>query len=50
MLWTILTILLVLWFLGMVTTNTFGGGLHLLLLGVVAIVIIRIIKERKPLG
>lgn len=50
MLWTILVILLVLWFLGMVTANTLGGFIHILLLVAVAVVIFRVIQGRRPLG
>ena len=50
MLWTILVVLLVLWVLGMVTSSTMGGAIHLLLLVAVAIVVIRLIQGRKPMG
>ena len=50
MLWTIFLILLVLWLLGMVTSNTLGGFIHILLLIALAVVIIRVIQGRKPLG
>lgn len=50
MLWTILIILLVLWVLGMVTANTLGGAIHILLLVAAAVVIIRVIQGRRPLG
>ena len=49
MLMTIFVILLVLWLLGMVSSYTLGGFLHLLLLIAVAVVIIRVIQGRKPL-
>ena len=48
MLMTILVILVVLWLLGMVTSYTLGGFIHLLLLLAVAIVLIRIIQGRRP--
>jgi hypothetical protein len=48
MLMTIAVILLIMWFLGMVTTYTMGGFLHLLLLLAVAVVLIRIIQGRRP--
>jgi Family of unknown function (DUF5670) len=49
MLWTIFVILLVLWLLGMVTSYTLGGFVHLLLVIAVVVVLIRIIQGRKPL-
>ena len=50
MLWTIFLILLILWLLGMVTSNTLGGFIHILLLIAAVVVIIRVIQGRKPLG
>lgn len=50
MLWTIFVILLVLWVLGMVTANTLGGFIHILLLVAVAVVLIRIIQGRNPVA
>ena len=49
MLWTIFVILLVLWLLGMVTSYTLGGFVHLLLVIAVVVVLIRIIHGRRPL-
>ena len=49
MLWTIFVILLILWLLGMVTSTTLGGFIHLLLLVAVAVVLIRIIQGRQPI-
>ena len=48
MLMTIAVILLIMWFLGMVTTYTMGGFLHLLLLVAIAVVLIRVIQGRRP--
>ena len=48
MLMTIAVILLIMWFLGMVSTYTMGGFIHLLLLLAVAVVLIRIIQGRRP--
>ena len=48
MLWTIFTVLVVLWLLGMVTSYTMGGFIHLLLLLAIATVLIRVIQGRKP--
>ncbi len=48
MLWTIFVILLVLWAIGMVSSYTLGGFIHLLLLIAIAVVLIRIIQGRRP--
>jgi len=48
MLWTIFVILLVLWAVGMVSSYTLGGLIHLLLLIAIAVVLIRIIQGRRP--
>ena len=49
MLTTILVLLLVLWLLGMVTSYTVGGFIHILLIVAVAMVLIRIIQGRRPI-
>jgi Family of unknown function (DUF5670) len=49
MLWTIFVILLVLWALGMVSSYTLGGFIHILLLIALAVVLIRIIQGRRPI-
>lgn len=49
MLWTIFVILLVLWALGMVTSYTLGGFIHLLLIVAIAVVLIRVIQGRRPI-
>lgn len=49
MLETVIAILLVLWFLGMVTTYTMGGLIHILLVVAVIAVLLRIIQGRRPL-
>ena len=48
MLWTIFVILLVLWLLGMVSSYTMGGFIHLLLILAIAVVLIRLIQGRSP--
>jgi uncharacterized protein DUF5670 len=48
MLWTIAVILAVLWLLGMVSSYTMGGFVHILLLLAVAAVLINIIQGRRP--
>lgn len=49
MLWTIAVILLVLWLLGMVTSYTVGGALHLLLVIAVVVVLFQFISGRRSL-
>ena len=46
MLWTIFVILLVLWLLGMVSSYTLGGFIHILLVLAVVVVLIRVIQGR----
>jgi len=48
MLWTIFVILLILWLLGLVSGHTIGGFIHILLIIAIVVVLIRIIKGRKP--
>jgi asparagine N-glycosylation enzyme membrane subunit Stt3 len=48
MLWTIFAILMILWLLGMVTSYTLGGFIHILLILAIASVLIRIIQGRRP--
>ena len=48
MLWTIFVVLLILWALGMVTSTTLGGFIHLLLVIAIAVVLIRVIQGRPP--
>ena len=47
MLWTIFVILLVLWALGLVSSYTLGGFIHILLVIAIAVVLIRIIQGRR---
>jgi hypothetical protein len=47
MLWTIFVILLVLWLLGLVTSYTMGGLIHLLLVIAIVILIINLIQGRR---
>jgi hypothetical protein len=47
-LWTIFVILLILWLLGLVTSYTLGGFIHLLLIIAIVVVLIRIIQGRRP--
>jgi hypothetical protein len=48
MLWTIFVILLVLWAIGLVSSYTLGGFIHVLLIIAIAVVLIRIIQGRRP--
>lgn len=48
MLWTIFVILLVLWLLGIVTSYTLGGFIHLLLVVALVILLIQLITGRRP--
>jgi hypothetical protein len=49
MLWTIAVILIILWVLGLVSSYTIGGFIHVLLVIAIVVVLIRIISGRKPL-
>jgi len=46
-LWTIFVILLVLWLLGLVTSYTLGGFIHILLVLAVVVLVIRLVQGRK---
>jgi len=47
MLWTILGILLILWIVGIVSGNTVGGFLHLLLVIALVIFVVRLLTGRR---
>jgi hypothetical protein len=47
MLWTLAVILLVLWLLGLVTSYTMGGLIHILLVVALVVVVLRIIQGRR---
>ena len=47
MLWTIFVILLVLWMLGLVSSYTLGGFIHLLLVVAIAVLLIQLISGRR---
>jgi hypothetical protein len=49
MLWTIFVVLLVLWLLGVVSSYTMGGFIHILLVIAIAVVLIRVIQGRRAL-
>jgi hypothetical protein len=48
MLWTIAVLLLILWLLGMVSSYTLGGFIHILLVLAVIAILIRIPQGRSP--
>jgi hypothetical protein len=48
MLWTIFVILLVLWLLGLVSSYTLGGYIHILLVIAVVVLMINLISGRRP--
>ena len=49
MLWTIFVLLMIMWLLGMVTSYTMGGFIHVLLAIALASVFVQIVQGRKPL-
>lgn len=49
MLWTIAVVMLVLWALGLVTSYTMGGFIHVLLVIAIIVVLVNIIQGRRPL-
>ena len=48
MLWTIFVVLLILWLLGMVSSFTLGGFIHLLLVVALVMLVIQLITGRRP--
>jgi hypothetical protein len=49
MLWTITVILVLLWFIGLVTSYTMGGFIHVLLVIAIVVVVINLLQGRKVL-
>ncbi len=49
MLWTVFVLLMILWLLGMVSSYTLGGFIHILLILAIATVLIRVIQGRNPI-
>jgi len=49
MLYTIAVVLLILWLLGLVTSYTIGGFIHVLLVIAIVVVLLRVISGRKPI-
>lgn len=50
MLETIAIILIILWILGLVSSYTMGGLVHLLLVVAIVVILIRVVQGRRPLG
>jgi hypothetical protein len=48
MLWTIFVILFIMWLLGMVSSYTLGGFIHILLVLALVVVVIQLITGRRP--
>ena len=49
MLYTIAVVLVILWLLGLVTSTTVGGFIHVLLVIAIVVVLLRVISGRRPL-
>lgn len=48
MLWTIFVILLVMWLLGLVSSYTFGGFIHILLVLALVVLVVNLLTGRRP--
>jgi hypothetical protein len=49
MLWTIFVVLVILWLLGLVTSFTLGGMIHILLIAAVVVLIFRLLQGRRSI-
>jgi hypothetical protein len=49
MLYTLAVVLIILWLLGLVSSYTMGGFIHILLVVAIVVVLVRVISGRKPL-
>jgi hypothetical protein len=49
MLYTIAVVLIILWLLGLVTSTTMGGFIHILLVIAIVVILLRLISGRRPL-
>ena len=49
MLYTIAVVLIIMWLLGLVTSYTMGGFIHILLIIAIVVVLLRVISGRKPI-
>jgi uncharacterized protein DUF5670 len=47
-LWTLAVVLIVLWLLGIVTSYTMNGFIHVLLVVAIIVVLVRVIRGRSP--
>lgn len=47
--WTIVVVLLVLWLLGFITSNTMGGLIHILLVIALVVIVVRLLQGRSAL-
>lgn len=50
MIWTIAMVLIVLWLLGLVSSYTMGGFIHILLVVAIILVLVRLIEGRRPVA
>ncbi len=50
MLWTIFVVLLVLWLLGLVTSYTMGGFIHILLILAIITIVIQVMRGRRTIS
>lgn len=50
MLETLAIILVILWILGLVSSYTMGGLIHILLVVAIVVILVRVLQGRKPLG
>ena len=50
MLETIAVILIILWLVGLVSSYTMGGFIHILLVIAVVVILVRVLQGRRPLG
>lgn len=49
MLWTIAVVLFILWALGLVTSTTMGGFIHILIVAAVVVVLVGLIQGRRAI-
>ena len=48
MLWTVAMVLIILWLLGLVSSNAIGGFIHILLVIAIVVILVRIIQGQRP--
>lgn len=49
MLYTVAVVLLILWLLGLVTSYTLGGFIHILLVIAIVVILLRVINGQRPI-